>query len=571
MKLTVYFPLFFVICMVVIASCNRDKNTVTGSNKRANLNSAINKIDDGTAFYNKGVYDSAFISYNQSKLLLEKNGDSARIVYPLLRMAQIQQNAGDYFGCEATATEALQFITKNDTSSNTVEVYNLLGRSYRKLYNYKSAISYYKKAIAAAKDSLPKCIVYNNISMVYANQKKYDKAVAILEKLNSSDIVNKHLETKARVISNLGHLYFLLKKPEAQDYLIRGCTMRKEINDRNGLIASYLELSEFYAGTNKSQSKEYASKAYSLATDVKSQDDRLLALRNIVTMSQGKEQPQRTEQYFKLSDSLEKVRLSAKHEFAKIKYDAKVIEDRLKEQKVKNRIEAEESSNRITVLALLSVFALSGLVAFFYVKRIKYRREKLLQVYATETRISKKIHDELANDVFKVMSFAEAESFSSVENQQKLLKNLDSIYTKTRNISRENNSIDTGENFAAELREMLADYKTAAINVMVVNYNSIAWSSLTEPKKITVYRVLQELMVNMKKHSQASVVVLKFNVLGKKIIIQYSDNGTGLPDNKIILKNGLQNAETRMKSVNGYITFENESGKGLKATLEITL
>jgi len=33
---------------------------------------------------------------------------------------------------------------------------------------------------------------------------------------------------------------------------------------------------------------------------------------------------------------------------------------------------------------------------------------------------------------------------------------------------------------------------------------------------------------------------------------------------KIILKNGLQNVENRIKTINGTITFEPKTGKGLK-------
>ena len=42
--------------------------------------------------------------------------------------------------------------------------------------------------------------------------------------------------------------------------------------------------------------------------------------------------------------------------------------------------------------------------------------------------------------------------------------------------------------------------------------------TLTKLKKVTIHRVLQELMVNMKKHSQASLVVLKFESIANTIL-----------------------------------------------------
>lgn len=56
--------------------------------------------------------------------------------------------------------------------------------------------------------------------------------------------------------------------------------------------------------------------------------------------------------------------------------------------------------------------------------------------YATETRISKKLHDKLVNDVYYVPSFAETQDLSTEGNKETLLKDLDNIYSRTRNISK---------------------------------------------------------------------------------------------------------------------------------------
>ena len=113
------------------------------------------------------------------------------------------------------------------------------------------------------------------------------------------------------------------------------------------------------------------------------------------------------------------------------------------------------------------------------------------------------------------------------------------------------------------LKDMLADYKTDNINVVVINFDSIAWNEIAGHKKITVYRVLQELMVNMKKHSQADVVAVKFGCENGKIAIRYTDNGTGMANVKLNYKNGLKNAENRISAIDGTLTFDTLTG-GLK-------
>lgn len=69
----------------------------------------------------------------------------------------------------------------------------------------------------------------------------------------------------------------------------------------------------------------------------------------------------------------------------------------------------------------------------------------------------------------------------------------------------------------------------------------------------------------MKKHSEASRVVLKFSQENNQITINYTDNGIGISVLKP--KNGLQNTGNRIKSINGQLIFETENINGLKITI----
>lgn len=89
-------------------------------------------------------------------------------------------------------------------------------------------------------------------------------------------------------------------------------------------------------------------------------------------------------------------------------------------------------------------------------------------------------------------------------------------------------------------------------------------NKLAKEKQIALSRVFNELFVNMRKHSNATLVVLSCEKIKNNYEIIYADNGIGFKENKIIFKNGLKNVETRIKTINGIITFENKPGKGLK-------
>jgi signal transduction histidine kinase len=152
-----------------------------------------------------------------------------------------------------------------------------------------------------------------------------------------------------------------------------------------------------------------------------------------------------------------------------------------------------------------------------------------------------------------------------------LLQNLDTIYSRTRNISKENSTIDTGLHYAENLKEMMAGFHTDAVSVLSNGMETIQWNTLEKNKKIIVYRVIQELLVNMKKHSQASLVAVSFKKIEKKLQIDYSDNGVGTTLKEINFGNGLQNVENRILTINGTITFDKKSNNGFKTSFTIPI
>ena len=150
--------------------------------------------------------------------------------------------------------------------------------------------------------------------------------------------------------------------------------------------------------------------------------------------------------------------------------------------------------------------------------------------------------------------------------KENLLQKLDDIYGRVRGISKENNRIDTGADFTKSMKEMLSAYNTSQRNIIVNNLEDINWEIVDETKKITINRILQELMVNMKKHSNASLVLIKFESDPKSILIHYTDNGKGSDKTKMV-KNGILNMESRIQAIKGTIDFDTAPDKGFKAKI----
>ncbi|WP_339920368.1 hypothetical protein [uncultured Flavobacterium sp.] len=559
--------------MFLITSCQKDTKTVSASTKNNKSKRSIQakKYSElGDLFYRDNKVDSAFYYYNKSKELFVSDGNSPYIAYNLLGMAHIQQTYGDYYSSEETLMEALPYI-KNDLQYQ-MAANNLFGIAAKEVKNYDDAVRYYATILKATNDSVYKVTAFNNIATVYIKEKEYRKAIAILKPILKSNILDTLPNKRAIIIDNLGFAYYKDNQIlEGLRLMNEGLEIRTKINDSYRSIESYLHLADFYKNRDYQKSKENALLAYKVATKHQSIDERLEALELLMSYNLEKGVNSYATLFINLNDSIKTVRSKAKNQFAKIKYDSRktTLENiKYKGQRAETllQLETQKSQKYLLVFGSLLLLGTIGYLINYY--RNKNRQERLEASYNTETRISKQLHDELANDVFYAMTFAETQDLQNPVKKETLIDNLDKIYVRTRNFSRENSNIETGESFDQNLKQMLSSYKSRSTEVIIKNGNPIDWSKVKTEKKIAVQRVLQELMVNMKKYSQASFVIIGFDCDQKNLKIDYSDNGVGFSE-KLVLKNGLQNAENRIQAVNGILTFDSQINKGFKAKIVV--
>ncbi|WDO11877.1 tetratricopeptide repeat protein [Flavobacterium sp. WW92] len=571
---------FFILLLFFFFSCEKRQGvstTTTHSQETAGAKQAKVWQEKADRFYNSKKYDSAFYYYDESKKSFIKEKDTiGNITYNLIQMAGILQKAGEYNASEEMLTEAEKYnLQKNESYTSAIE--NYYGIIAKEAGRYDEAIEGYKKILSRTKDSLARLSLFNNMAITYMAASEYDKAIPILEKILKNRALgnNAFPDKKARYMDNLGYAIYKSGNKAKGIYLMdEALMMRNKIDDSYGSIESYLHLTDYYKKSNPRQSNEYAKMAYENATKFQSIDERLEALSFLMISDYEKDARKYAHLFFKLNDSIIKIRESDKNRYAKLRYDLKKIKDynqKLSDEKAEDLLKIEKATNQ----SILSFFGVLFLI-FLIIVIWKYLQNKnrierqrgIKAVYDTETRISKKLHDELANDVFQVMSFAETQNLENPNKKELLLDNLDKIYGNARNISRENSSIDTGEDFDSELKQMLVNYENGGLKVIIKNSPEINWAKLPSTSKVAVFRVLQELMVNMKKHSQSTIVVISFETIKNALQIKYSDNGIGF-SNKLSLKNGLQNAETRIKAINGVITFDTETEKGFKVKITI--
>jgi len=525
-----------------------------------------------TIFYKKafehldnGRADSAFFYFNKAKDLSLLQKDSLQAGKSLIHMGIISNDKGDYFGAQEIALNALSYFDQNKEDQRVYIRSNLnnLGIVTHKLEDYNNALNFYDSAISLSKDSLDTRVYLNNKAVTYQKTKDYKSALEIYNDIIKVPSLNR--QEYARVLTNISYTKWL-QNPDfnaVPDYL-KALKIRREEKDLWGQNSSYTHLSEYYALKSIDSALIYANKRYQLANEINSADDRLAALQTLVQLSPPKETKQYFDSYTRLDDSLQRARRSAKNQFALIRFETeKHKADFLKSQaeniRKRNSILAQSFALCILVLILILSYLWSRK------KRKILQQENELEVKNTELKFIKKIHDRVANKVYHVMSEVENRL---VIDKEELLDKLEDLYNVSRDISYEKD-LNPDEHYAEQLSEMLQSYSSSATEILIVGNDEELWEDCEGKSKIEVFDVLQELMTNMKKHSKADSVVLKFEKVDDCINILYTDNGVGL--NGSAKKNGLTNTENRIKSILGTITFERTVNKGLEINISFPI
>ena len=535
--------LIHIIFILVLCSCHRKEISKTD---RATYDKAYD-------FYDASQSDSAYTYFNKAKDELIEKGYYSFAGNSLVIMGIIQCEKGDYYGSQETALSAIKYLDEKKDSAELSANYNNLGIASQKLKDYNKAIAFFNKAATFSQDSIYKLTQLNNQAISFTLSKKFDSATITFKKVLSYPNLIKHPILYSMAYDNLAYTKFLQnKKYNAEPELLKALKIRDSVNDVSGLNATYSHLSDFFKDHNPEKSLFYAKKMLDLSSKIKIPDDKLVALQKIILL----ETPENTKAFFKkyqdLDDSLQIARNKSKSQFALERFGSEQL-------KVKNAKNEVEIFKRNIGLGALSIILVGGL---FYYKRRKKRlqKENELKIKENELKLSKKVHDVVANGIYQVMT--------KIENQEhfdrdKALDELEFVYEKSRDISYDKADSNDKIEFNEKISVLIGSFKNDIVKTFLAGNSPNIWSDVNDSTQTEVYQVIRELLVNMKKHSQATFVAFKFERNSNLIQIQYTDNGIGI-SGEIIHKNGLTNTVSRIEKIKGTVIFDTKTEKGLK-------
>ena len=189
------------------------------------------------------------------------------------------------------------------------------------------------------------------------------------------------------------------------------------------------------------------------------------------------------------------------------------------------------------------------------------------------TRIARELHDgvvqQIGSVILKSRNLFSKNNLIDEKESQDVLKSLENSNQDLRNISH--------QMMPRALKELgiisaLNDLLEGSLKYVNIEY-SLEHFNLKErlPKKIeiTIYRITQELINNIIKHSKANQVSVQLFNTNNSVILIVEDDGVGFSSQKNKKGIGLLNISSRLDLVNGDVDFEPSPKSGTLVTIKI--
>lgn len=591
---------------------------------------SISKIVDDPKLFGHSYYSLGNYYYFNSKIdsclsALDKAYQySEGINEPLLKASILTTKGGAYQNLGAvilaisTTIEAKNMLDKVDTSTLTKEeqrkykgqnlvLNNSLANLYTKTEDFDKAVEFYDKAYDAAiglGSQGNAAVILGNKGFLLITNDKLEEGLTILEAAKEMK-VNAGLPERfiASTDLSIGLAYFKMKKYDlAKEYYEKSLAVYKAINSEKGMMEGYTMLGELNnAENNLLAAEELCNKGKAIAVKI-NDSDYLMKSCNCLYEAHNKLGNYKAsltnhELFTKVKDSVfnEKnirkiTQVGMQYEFDKIEAEQQAIIDQ------KNR-----QTNRILfVLFTLGVFLL--LIILFFRKRIKYQktiaaqnyelqRQKIIELQqknklaslnsmiegqeVERLRIAKDLHDSLGG----LLSTVKAH-FKTIQNKNEALK-LQEIAQKTdqlideacievrrisHNMMPHALSISGLKGAIEDMGDRLVQQGYTA-NVEIQNLPS----KIDTTKEVMIYRLIQEINSNIRKHAEATSILIQLIGHEKEITLIVEDDGKGFDYKEAEAKGGLglKSINSRVQFLDGTIDWDTAPGRGTTLTINI--
>ncbi|MCF8464538.1 MAG: sensor histidine kinase [Flavobacteriales bacterium] len=529
---------------------------------------ALNNI--GLIYWNQGATEKAIDHYIRSAGIFEKIGDEVGLANNYNNIGLILSDDHQYDKSLRYHRQALQIRIKTNN----------------------------KYGIAAS---------YANIAQVFLFQNKPDLdsaehylLLAIPIKVQLNDRYG-----LARAYNSLADVYLKRKDfGKALEFFIRTLRIQQAIGNSEGYASTYYNISEVYL--KKDDRKTMLIYLDSAETVAELHNDKALLwkiywskARTLSKLGRFEEAYPYWVRFTAIKDSLVNAERSLQVQELETQYRTAEQEAEIADKKVALAEAKLKLENRTKWIAGL----LGGLISFllfgfalFQVYRRKTQAEKdaaiiaererglVAMIEATEEerkRIAKDLHDGIVQTLTG-LSLRLQKGFSMIKDTteeqkqryQESKEMLDDSIAEVRNISHQmmpRALSDMG--LIPALEDMLNKSLGSTDIVYEFEHHRMEGERFPENMEVSLYRICQELINNIIKHSQAKGVSVQLLKTKTHLVLVVEDNGKGFKFDSRETRNGigLMNISSRAKAINGEVNYQPSPKQGTVATIRIPL
>jgi signal transduction histidine kinase len=344
-----------------------------------------------------------------------------------------------------------------------------------------------------------------------------------------------------------------------------------------------------YKANKKDEALQFAQESVKYATDVGDKSILIRSLKNAGNLyfenGEKDKAAQYFQQYISINDSIMGVDIPKQINEINTKYETEKKEKLIAEQELK--IQKQKSNLLLSIVSGILLVSILGGIYFFNrkankAKFIQLQTEKenailnsFIQGEERErNRISHELHDGVAAMLGAAKMSIESIPHLPPDKQNEQLVRIKTILENThadvRHIAHnllpivleKEGLIKATEHFANELNA------SKLIQITVTDRESHA-EELNSQLQLMLFRVIQELINNTVKHSQAKFAQIEFSRNEKGLQIEVSDDGIGFDGDVNDGNQGLYSISQRLKSIGGNFKFIKKSDRGMKAVAEL--
>ncbi len=525
-----------------------------------------------SVYHDLGDIQQALEWYHKSLKMIEPIGDKKQIAASTNNIASIYLEQGETSKAFESYQKCLKLREEIGDKRGIAHSLYTIGVYYSEQKNLQKALDYYYKSLAIQKEiRYVKGIAesQNAIGSVFESNNDFKSA---LEWYQQSLMLREEIGNKEGIVgalNSIGNMYLQQQNySQAEKCCKNSLKIAKEVGFPHLIRDASTILSKVYKliGDASFVSKNMADAAYNYKFAIEMKD-----LAKQMVDSINNDQTKKATLKKQLQYEFEK-----KENIARIEQEKKDIDSAQEKQRLK-----------ISILLVSISLLLIGIVIYF---RQKWKQQKLMNsklakekekrikgiIEATETerkKIAKDLHDSvgalMATTKFSIESVL-------IKNKSDDLKSelintselIDKAASEVRSISHQMASRTLNYFGLIPALEELIEDTLLKVGIKVQFDHPDAQKRFNENIELAIYRVAQEIISNILKHSKASNVRILLTEENGFLKMIFEDNGKGFDFNSSISGLGIENMKSRVNNVNGKFLIASETNE-TTITIEI--